>query len=496
MRQNRFDSLRKLGNAKAPTVRMTALVAFLSVTAFILRFHFTGIAYNHSDEPIAVGVVSGLLQRHTVDTNWAHFDLPAKFHYAQFNFSSYYLALAFFCELARDHSIKSMRLLSALLGALCVPLSFLLGKRLHSARTGFFAALMTAFSPQLFFDSLFARPDSFFALIYLIAILVAISSPRNGTRIFISSLLFGILAACKISALFVAPIPLLLFLVNREASDRYWRMLALSAAGVIAGFAAGAPYALLNPVDFVNGVLFLMGRYASGGGPLGLGDAPLYERLWYLAKFIIASIGPIAVLTSLYAYRRLSKEVLVIGSLSIISVLYLGSRGWFYERNFDHCLPVIYILAWIGISQLTELFSSAHRGVIFATLSTLALVPTAYFSYQLQYQILSGRYEKRVESYLARQSAAGANALVWPSIVYGDPLNAIRTYMKDKPLPMTVSFAWSDDQHAAKNISEFLNGYHAIKVDEIHDPFWLMPPCSIQAYVSMSYVTYRLSARR
>jgi hypothetical protein len=194
--------------------------------------------------------------------------------------------------------------------------------------------------------------------------------------------------------------------------------------------------------------------------------------------------------------QKASKNLIVIGAISILSVLYLGSSAFFYERNFDHCLPIVFILGWTGMCKIASLIRPAPRRPALAVLTVLALLPSIYYSYQLQYEVLSGRYQKRAEAYLNKQNTRGTTVIVWPSIVYFDPLTAIRGYMKDKPTPMIITFAWNDDHYATANISAFLDSYKAVKVDEMRDPFWRWPTCSIQAYVSPSYVTYQLLARK
>jgi len=471
-------------------------VVVIFFASLLLRLHFTGIAFEHPDEPIAFGVVSGMLQQHTLNTNWLQFDVSKKFHYAQFNFSSFHIFLVSLCGLIGTHSISSMRMICAALGAFCVPVSFALGRRLHSDGAGLFAAFMTAISPQLFFDSLFARPESFFTLLYLIALLILIQNPRSLMRVFVVSALFGLLIACKVSALLVAPIPLALFLINKNSHDRTMIVVALFVAGLLSGFLIGAPFALLDIKGFASGISYLLMTYSKGGGPAGLQNASVFERLWYLLGYLAFSVGPVIVVACAFIGRHASKNLIVIGAISTLSILYLGSRAFFYERNFDHCMPVVFILGWAGMCKVAALIRPTRRQHALAVLTILALLPSIYYSYQLQYEVLSGRYQKRVDAYLSKQASRGDPAIVWPSIVYYEPLAAIQSYMRDKPTPTIISFAWSDDHYAPANISAFLGSYQAVKVDEMRDPFWRMPTCSIQAYLSQSYVTYQLLARK
>jgi predicted membrane-bound mannosyltransferase len=165
-------------------------ILIIFVVALALRLQHINVDFAHPDEPIAIGVVSGMLEAHTLDTNWNNYDV-GQFRYNQYNFSSYHVALAglgWLLQNVLDHSLTlaDIRCVSAVLGALAVPAIFLLGCKLGGSIAGFFAAVLTAVSPQLIFNSTFARAESFFTLLFICAVLLAISevntSPPRKSR--------------------------------------------------------------------------------------------------------------------------------------------------------------------------------------------------------------------------------------------------------------------------------------------------------------------------
>src|SRR5580700_7386093 len=71
-----------------------AIAAAILAAGVALRFDHLSGPYQQPDEPIANYVVSQVLTRPGLDTNWAHTQLRGEDGIAQYNFSSYYMALS------------------------------------------------------------------------------------------------------------------------------------------------------------------------------------------------------------------------------------------------------------------------------------------------------------------------------------------------------------------------------------------------------------------
>src|SRR4051794_9358581 len=72
------------------------------------------------DEKIALGVVSGMLHKRTLDTNWLQYEV-GQFKYPSYNFSSYHIALAalfepYFAATGQSPGLRALQVVSALLG--------------------------------------------------------------------------------------------------------------------------------------------------------------------------------------------------------------------------------------------------------------------------------------------------------------------------------------------------------------------------------------------
>jgi hypothetical protein len=143
-----------------------------------LRLSTLWTTYDHPDEVIALGVTSGVLNG-TLDTNWAHHDV-GRFNYPSFNFSAYHLSLAAIDAVPSwfwGTSIERLRLVSAAFFIVSIGLTWLLGSCLSNDEVGLIAAAFTALSPQLFQDSLYARPETWLTAIFLFALVIVTLPP-------------------------------------------------------------------------------------------------------------------------------------------------------------------------------------------------------------------------------------------------------------------------------------------------------------------------------
>jgi len=130
-----------------------------------------------------------------------------------------------------------MRSLSIAFNAALLLLTFALGRTLGGVLIGFTAAAFAATSSQLFHDSLYARPESFFSMLTMVAALLSVMAARRASVGYLVSAYFvvGLMLACKITAAFVLPFPALVFLLGahvqpnaaaRPRSGCEWRRVA------------------------------------------------------------------------------------------------------------------------------------------------------------------------------------------------------------------------------------------------------------------------------
>lgn len=344
---------------------------------------------SHPDEVIATGVAAHLRAAGTLDTNWRNARLPGVFDTPQYNFSGYLIALAGYdaaLALAGEPSaaqrLERARVFSIVFACLSL---VVVGAIAASLAPGNLAAIgaataLAALSPSLFFESLYARPDAFATFLALLALLAFTARAALGPRwLPIASALVGFLVAVKIS--FAALYLLLLpgFVTLSPASVR-WRSAAIAHLALLAGFALGAPAALLHPGDYAAGVVALSRQYTGDFPPHGLGvAASVSERLLHAAKWLAQTWGPAALLALLGAWRlaRSGERPSLLGWIPLVLLLfYFSSLPVFFERNVTPSLMALAPLAGVGAASAIG-FAAARRPIAAGLVAGLAALAIA-----------------------------------------------------------------------------------------------------------------------
>src|SRR5690606_37726439 len=152
----------------------------------------------------------------------------------------------------------------------------------------------------------------------------------------------GLLVACKIT--FVALLPFVALAVWLGAAPgRRWPAVAGLGLATLAGFALGAPYALLAPSEYFAGVSHLVNQSSGGHWPHGAAESGLGARLLFSGRYLLETCGwPTlllfaigAVVTLREGERRLLCFLVGIGATAV----YFLQSAVFFERNLSHALP-------------------------------------------------------------------------------------------------------------------------------------------------------------
>ncbi len=361
------------------TGRLIAAVLILALSLAAVVSHWLVLegAYLQPDEEIARAVVSRVLVTGNSDTNWARTDVVSAFRYNQFNFSSYYLAAAWVERgLGRmqadidDQAVLRLHLRqqSCVLGGFVILLAGLLGLRLSAPIAGVAAALLTAACVTLFQDSIYARPEAFVTLLTLLFAHVSISRSMGcGLMLIATGLLVGILLATKVTFAALLPFPLMILTVrlartNRSSVLSAWPALLgyglMYTVAVGAGFALGAPYAIAAPREYLQGIQTLLHEYGSGHWPHGVPDASLPGRFSNGLRYLVYTLGVPCLLLALAAlawqFRRRNGLVMLAVAGPLLTLLFFLQTPVFFERNFSHALPILFVLCGMGLALLGE----------------------------------------------------------------------------------------------------------------------------------------------
>lgn len=492
----------------------TAVLAIVGLAA-VLRLGSLLFPYSHPDEVISLEVAQRIASTGSLDTNWKLASLPVQFKYPQYNFSAYLLSSAALLKWVNPWvasvvltPLGFLRLWSALLGVLAVALTWRLGRQLYGARTGLIAAFLAALCPLLYQDSLYARPEPFVTVLTLTCVLV-LGTERlpQARRIFLASLLLGVLIATKVSMLMLAPLLAIglmpadpapgtgpwstLRVALRDALAGAIRMYPWIGGGVLLGFALGAPFALVNFDDYLSGLRYLSRQYGqTGTWPHGLPDGNFLDRLGYALRYFGATMGyPLLVLCALGAGLAMRagkwRAALVFGT-ALLSAIHLSSYAAFFERNLSHLVPIFLICSAYAIDQSIDALPARFpvRSAAAGLLVALVAFPSARIDYVIRFVELPGVQDQRVLDLRKElESASGLPATQMNWLAY--------TRLRPPPSPCEPSlleFASYGDPRSAELIDELRrnNGYR--QAGAVASPFPPAPPSTLNTYFTPAVV--------
>ena len=264
--------------------------------------------------------------------------------------------------------LLSARLISALAGALTIPLVFLMGRRYRDERLGWTAALIMT---VVFFhvrDSHFGVPDSFMTWFVAATGWLALRAHQTGRRFdfWLAGAAAGLAAASKYTSAFVVvPVRLAAFRLPHSTARRTLARCQFAVFGLLVGFVIGYPNLLINFPAFVKDISFLWIRV--GGGFEGWRLEPDNSALFYLSTFVWSIGLPMMVLSAMGSIvaliRRRAADVLMIAFPIVYFVAMSLSRGHFGRYMIPE-LPFLAVLSaeagWIVVPSIVQR-ASRHK---------------------------------------------------------------------------------------------------------------------------------------
>lgn len=383
-----------------PAVLAVLALAFL---AGWLRVDAQRHDYRMVDEQIPVAVIEHMRATGTPDTNWGRTRVQESFRYDQYNFSSYHLAgLAATGLLPLEDPahpqgalLHELRLVNAGLGALAVLMAGALGFRLRGGVAALAAAALTALWVGGVQDSLYARPEAF-ATVLACALFFLATGLVTGVRVAAAGLVGGLLVACKVTFVLLLPFALAALWLGAVPGRRL-RVAVAFASAVAAGFAAGAPYALLAPSEYLHGLHYLVQQYGSGHWPHGAGDSALSARLAHSGRHLLETCGWPALLLfvpgAVACMRAGDRRVLLMLAGVGGTAAYFLQSAVFFERNLSHAMPFAFAIAGAGLAWLTPRWPQRPwaRGLLAAVAVAAVVAPAAGVTRRLLHDALPGR---------------------------------------------------------------------------------------------------------
>ncbi len=512
----RIDASYAIARVKKYAV-VLGLLAILVLAAW-LRFSSLQFQYTHPDEIIAASVAQRIVASGSLDTNWRLASLPAAFNYDQYNFSGFNLSAALVLKAsealgisshAQSDSIKILRMYSSVLGVLVVLLTFLLGRQLFDAKVGLFAALLCAVAVLLYQDSLYARPETFVSLLVLLTIYISGIETRFLNKCFFACLIWGILIATKISMIVLVPIALLpldrpskrddargylpqmrgyFFLVSSYVKDHA----ALALLGLFAGFFLAAPYAVLNPKEFAVGIAFLRNQYSSVSWPHGIFDGSRTEMLLHAGEYFRSTLGLTVMVLfcvgavqafRLYRFRVFGICIFVMGFF-----IWFSAMPVFFERNFSHLLPVIFICAGFGVQQAVHYWRA--RPMVWMPLACALVIfsvaPGVAKSALIRFDAINEKQAHEIaRTKLALQKEYGLSIV---NLGWVGRDSEVIEQMSRPCVPELFQFNWPNDKYSANALQnlQMKEGFQVVA--SVPTLFPDVPASTLHTYLSPSTI--------
>ncbi len=493
---------------RAPTTSLRRWLGpvLLVLVAFVFRSAYYTENYGHPDEAITFEVVRYMRASGDWDSNWAKAKLEPAFHYEQYNFASYLHATFGFYRFvkgistldewrARDGGFWVYRFFSVLLATLAVMQTWWLARTIGGVRVGLAAGLLAAVLPGLVQDAHYARPEAFLTVLTLTAVLLSL--PRgmfSAWRVFGAAAVVGLSVACKISMLALAWLPLVALMpIERGVTvglGRWSWAVGLTLTGLIVGFAAGAPDAMLHMQTYGHGVLYLSQQYAGLHPP----HSPLIDKTatGLLTGYYLSTLGGLGLVAALGGSVALwrqprKRECMILMGPLVLFAGYFCTRSVFFERNLSHVLPLGCVLTALGLvagAKWIERRAGVCAAWGLAALLALALARPTDLSMRLIKEFSREPAKKRaVQIAELRQAHPG---LVWREIdlLSSSPLEDLRQHFKDAGGALLVRVLDYHDEWSSYHGALLQTQFEAKLIATVPSVFADVGSCTLHTYSS------------
>lgn len=275
--------------------------------------------------------------------------------------------------------LKWNRAFSVALSIAVIVLAALITLQLGAGALGAtFAALITAFSPEVLANSHIIGVDVVMALFCLLSTYFALHAARNFSWgwFILSGLSAGLAGASKYNALPVALIPLTVWALK----ERSLKGLVLCGALPLFGFLIGCPYAVITFPEFWAGLSYEVWHYGVAGheghtAQPGFEQAAFYTR-WLLndgVGFVATVIAAVGV--ALLSTSRSPQAVAFLIFPSAYALLMIFQKANF-TRNMVVMVPYMAIAAGYALSRFQQFIKARRASVLVAAfVAAFALVP-------------------------------------------------------------------------------------------------------------------------
>lgn len=273
-----------------------------------------------------------------------------------------------------------LRFLPALLGALTIPVVYLIGEEFRDRNVGIIAAALLTFSPFHIYYSQEARAYAPMLFFFSLALLFYLRANRsNELR---SWILFGAFSAIAFWMHFYAIVPIAVLILHALVTSADTIRSDLRNARSLA-FAIGAFVVVSLPLLIVTVNLFLV--RTSSAPTFGIqGLDVIYQTLYQVSGFSSLTLILFVILFLLgtaYAWRENRSGALLlifVMVLPLVASIILSSRMPMIPRYLIYLLPIYFIgiaSSYTALSPLTQ-----DRRVVYVAIAVVFLISTPFFT--------------------------------------------------------------------------------------------------------------------
>ncbi len=330
----------------------------LIVCVFFTRFIRLDWGDGHFFHPDENNMASSLSQLSTTNLN------PHFYAYGQFPLYLGYVSLrAFNLDNTFSNSIIVLRFWSAVFSLISVYVFFLISQKILSRNLSLISTLLYIFSPGLIQISHFGTTESLLVLVFLLIILTSLSLLSSPTIkiIVVSSFVFGIGLATKISSVFFATPVAIVLIIELIQSKNIARFLRLSLIFFFIALVIGisfSPYNLIDSDSFLSSM-----KYEAG---VATGSLPVFYTRQFvnttpylfqfikvfpftsgLSQFILGLIGLFFIARS---QKKQEMSIIIISSL-----IYLTYFGSLYVKWTRFMSPLFFLFPLLSAITLSKI---------------------------------------------------------------------------------------------------------------------------------------------
>jgi 4-amino-4-deoxy-L-arabinose transferase-like glycosyltransferase len=236
------------------------------------------------------------------------------------------------------------RLLTALFGTLTVLVSYLMGKRIGTRRTGLLAAALLGGSYLHVIHSHYATFDVMLGFLVAMTLLFSdlIYTRGDAQWYLLGGLFAGLAGATKYNGAVAVIMPLVAHVLATSWGEWGWidRKLFATIGGFLLGFFGGNPFALGHLTEFLNGLAVVLHHYGT--------EQPGFEGTanwrWYLRVFLTSAdaiwFAAGSVGLAGLVWRKRARGLLIV-SFPVAYYVVVSSFVVRFERNMVPLLPFL-----------------------------------------------------------------------------------------------------------------------------------------------------------